>query len=269
MHISTDIVINVQWGIAVPTESTPDERRAFILSGLKGRGRLSTLEVSAHFEVSEDTIRRDFREMAAEGLIKRVHGAALPVSPGQLPFQGRYKIAAGLKARLARAAARLVLPDQVVVIDGGTTNLEVARQLPRDLRATIVTNSPLVATATTEHPHLEVILLGGVFDKRSQMVLGARVLDQLHALNADLCFIGVHGIHEEFGLTTAGYDEAAIKAAMIKTAAEVVAVATPDKFGTAAAHHFAALSAVDALVTEDTPHTRGLLEKQAIKAVYA
>ncbi|OCC05002.1 hypothetical protein BA190_11185 [Labrys sp. WJW] len=250
-------------------ESTPDERRAFVLSELEAKGRLSTQEVSAHFEVSEDTIRRDFRDMAAEGLIKRVHGAALPVSPGGLPFQGRYKIAAGLKARLARAAAGLVLPDQVVVIDGGTTNLEVARQLPRDLRATIVTNSPLIASATTEHPHLEVILLGGIFDKRSQMVLGARVLDQLHAINADLCFIGVHGIHEEFGLTTAGYDEAAIKAAMIKAAAEVVAVATPDKFGTVAAHHFATLSSIDTLVTEETPRARNLLEKGGVKAIYA
>lgn len=253
----------------MPIESTPDERRAFVLSKLEAKGRLSTQEVSAHFEVSEDTIRRDFRDMAAEGLIKRVHGAALLVSPGGLPFQGRYKIAAALKTRLARAAAGLVLPDQVVVIDGGTTNLEVARQLPRDLRATIVTNSPLVATSTTEHPHLEVILLGGVFDKRSQMVLGARVLDQLQAVNADLCFIGVHGIHEELGLTTAGYDEAAIKAAMIKAAAEIVAVATPDKIGTAAAHHFAALSSIDTLVTEDTPRTRDLLEKVAMKVIYA
>lgn len=253
----------------MPIESTPDERRAFVLSKLEAKGRLSTQEVSAHFEVSEDTIRRDFRDMAAEGLIKRVHGAALPVSPGGLPFQGRYKIAAGLKARLARAAAGLVLPDQVVVIDGGTTNLEVARQLPRDLRATIVTNSPLIASATTEHPHLEVILLGGIFDKRSQMVLGARVLEQLHAINADLCVIGVHGIHEEFGLTTAGYDEAAIKAAMIKAAAEVVAVATPDKFGTVAAHHFATLSSIDTLVTEETPRARDLLEKGGVKAIYA
>ncbi|MDZ5449685.1 DeoR/GlpR family DNA-binding transcription regulator [Labrys sp. ZIDIC5] len=253
----------------MPIESTPDERRAFVLSKLEAKGRLSTQEVSAHFEVSEDTIRRDFRDMAAEGLIKRVHGAALPVSPGGLPFQGRYKIAAGLKARLARAAAGLVLPDQVVVIDGGTTNLEVARQLPRDLRATIVTNSPLIASATTEHPHLEVILLGGIFDKRSQMVLGARVLDQLHAINADLCVIGVHGIHEEFGLTTADYDEAAIKAAMMKAAAEVVAVATPDKFGTVAAHHFATLSSIDTLVTEETPRARDLLEKGGVKAIYA
>lgn len=253
----------------MPIESTPDERRAFVLSQLEAKGRLSTQEVSVHFEVSEDTVRRDFREMAGEGLIKRVHGAALPVSPGGLPFQGRYKIAAGLKTRLARAAAQLVLPDQVVVIDGGTTNLEVARQLPRDLRATIVTNSPLVATSTSDHSHLEVILLGGVFDKRSQMVLGARVLDQLQAVNADLCFVGVHGIHEDLGLTTAGYDEAAIKAAMIKAAAEVVAVATPDKFGTASAHRFAALSSIDTMVTEDTPRTRGLLEKAGVKAIYA
>ncbi|BCH25206.1 DeoR/GlpR family DNA-binding transcription regulator [Mesorhizobium sp. L-8-3] len=237
-------------------EATPDERREFVLATLSERGRLSTTELSERFGVSEDTARRDFREMAADGLIKRVHGAALPISPAALPFSGRYRIASDLKARLAKAGARLVLPNQVVVMDGGTSNLEVARHLPRDLPATIVTNSPPIATATSEHPMLEVILLGGVFDKRSQMTLGARVLDALRDVNADLCFIGVHGLHAEFGLTTSGYDEATIKQAMMKSAAEVAAVATPDKFGSAAAHKFGDLALVDVLVTEDSARAR-------------
>lgn len=246
-------------------ESTPDERRVFIIAMLQTKGRLSTTELSEHFSVSEDTARRDFREMAAEGLIKRVHGAALPVSPGTLPFQGRYKVSADLKVKLARRAAQIVLRDQVVIIDGGTSNLELARQLPKELRATIVTNSPLIATATNEHPHLEIILLGGVFDKRSQMTLGARVQDQLQSMNADLCFIGVHGIHKDLGLTTAGYDEVAVKAAMIGAAAEVVAIATPDKIGTAATYKIGPLSLIDILVTDDNAKSRALLQKTDIK----
>lgn len=248
------------------TEATPDERREFVLTTLSQKGRLSTTELSERFGVSEDTARRDFREMAAEGLIKRVHGAALPISPGALPFSGRYRIASDLKARLAKAAARLVLPNQIVVMDGGTSNLEVARHLPRDIPATIVTNSPLIATATSEHPLLEVILLGGIFDKRSQMTLGARVLDALRDVNADLCFIGVHGFHAELGLTTSGYDEAAIKRAMMKTAAEVAAVATPDKFGTAAAHKIGDLALVDVLVTEDSARAREWVAATSIPA---
>ncbi|MDW5317023.1 DeoR/GlpR family DNA-binding transcription regulator [Rhizobium sp. PL01] len=248
-------------------DSTPDERRAFILGALQTKGRLSTAEVSEHFSVSDDTARRDFREMAAEGLIKRVHGAALPISPGTLSFQGRYKVSADHKVKLARRAAQIVLRDQVVIVDGGTSNLELARQLPKDLRATIVTNSPLIATVTNEHSHLEVILLGGVFDKRSQMTLGAKVLEQLHSMNADLCFIGVHGLHQDLGLTTAGYDEVAIKSAMIAAAAEVVAIATPDKIGTAAAYKIGPLSLIDILVTEDNAKSRALLDNTNIKTI--
>ncbi|MCM2435796.1 DeoR/GlpR family DNA-binding transcription regulator [Agrobacterium rosae] len=249
-------------------DSTPDERRAYILGALQTKGRLSTTEVSEHFSVSEDTARRDFREMAAEGLIKRVHGAALPISPGTLPFQGRYKVSAEQKVKLARRAAQIVLRDQVIIVDGGTSNLELVRQLPKDLRATIVTNSPLIATVTNEHAHLEIIFLGGVFDKRSQMTLGARVLEQLHSMSADLCFIGVHGIHEDLGLTTSGYDEVAIKSAMISSAAEVVAIATSDKIGTAAAYKIGPLSLIDILVTEENAKSRALLEQNNIRTLF-
>ncbi|WP_082510238.1 MULTISPECIES: DeoR/GlpR family DNA-binding transcription regulator [unclassified Rhizobium] len=269
MRVFTDVCRKMQWRNTLSFDSTPDERREFILSSLQTKGRLSTTDLSEHFSVSEDTARRDFREMASAGLIKRVHGAALPISPGTLPFQGRYKIAADVKVKLARLAAQLVLRDQVVIIDGGTSNLELARQLPTDLRATIVTNSPLIATATTEHQYLEVILLGGVFDKRSQMTLGARVLDQLHSMNADLCFIGVHGMHEDFGLTTAGYDEVAVKSAMMEAAAEVAAIVTPDKFGTAAAHKIGPLSLVDTVVTEDSVKSRTWIESRKLKALYS
>lgn len=248
-------------------ESTPDERREFILAELQSKGRLSTGNLAERFSMSEDTARRDFRELAAEGLIKRVHGAALPATPGEQPFQGRYKIARDVKAKLARIAAEIVLPGQIIIIDGGTTNLELARHLPLDLRATVITNSPTIAAATTEHRNLEVILLGGVFDKRSQMTLGARVLEQVCALSADICFIGVHGLHEDYGLTTAGYDEASVKAAMLQVSAEAVAIVTPDKIATVGAYKFATLSAVDVVVTERAYRNSPTLEKVRAKVL--
>nr|WP_314095446.1 DeoR/GlpR family DNA-binding transcription regulator [uncultured Shinella sp.] len=248
-------------------ESTPDERRHFILAELQSKGRLATADLAERFSLSEDTARRDFRELAAAGLIKRVHGAALPITPGEQPFHGRYKMARDMKTKLARIAAKIVLPDQVIMIDGGTTNLEFARQLPLELRATIITNSPAIATATSEHPHLDVILLGGMFDKRSQMTLGARVLEQIQALSADICFLGVHGLHKDLGLTTAGYDEASIKAAMLDASAEVAAIATPDKIGTAGAYKFAPLSRIDILVTDRSARDNPTLEAMQVKVI--
>lgn len=237
-------------------EVTPEERQKFILETLEAKGRLGTAELSERFAISEDTARRDLREMAAAGLVQRVHGGALPTSPADQPFMKRYRIAGEEKVRLARRAAQLISSGQLVIMDGGTTNLELARQLPRDLSATIVTNSPRIATETSDHPHLKVILLGGVFDQRSQMTLGAHVLGELGRINADLCILGVHGIHPETGLTTAGFDEATIKKAMMNASAEVVALVTESKFGTGSAHRFGDVADLDFVVAEDTPVAR-------------
>ncbi len=237
-------------------EATPEERQRFITETLSAKGRLSTGELSERFGISEDTARRDLREMASAGLLQRVHGGALPVSPAGLPFTNRYRIANEEKVRLARRAAQLIAPGQLVIIDGGTTNLELARQLPRDLSATIVTNSPRIAIETSEHYYLDVILLGGTFDKRSQMTLGAHVLEEMALIRADVCFLGVHGIHSDLGLTTAGFDEASIKRAMITASAEVCALVTESKFGTAAAHKFGDLSDLDCIVAEKSPAAR-------------
>lgn len=99
------------------------------------------------------------------------------------------------------------------------------------------------------------------------MTLGARVLEQIQALSADVCFVGVHGLHEEYGLTTAGYDEASVKAAMLQVSAEVVAIATPDKIGTVGAYKFAPLSSVDVLVTDRSVRDNPTLEKVSAKVV--
>lgn len=241
-------------------EATPEERQKFISETLEAKGRVTTTELSERFEISEDTARRDLREMAAAGLVKRVHGGALPVSPAGLSFANRYRIANEEKVRLARRAAQLVAPGQVIIMDGGTTNLELARQLPHDLSATVVTNSPRIATETSEHPLLQVILLGGVFDKRSQMTLGSHVLGELAQIQADICFLGIHGIHPETGLTTAGFDEATIKRAMMHASAEVVALVTLSKFGTAASYKFGEVSDLDCIVAEETPTTTQFLQ---------
>ncbi len=230
--------------------ASPDERRRYILKSLQESGRLTTTQLAARFDISEDTARRDFRELAAEGLIQRVHGAALPVSSASQPFNSRYKISAGTKARLARLAAAHVLEGQVVLFDGGTTNLAIATQIPKTLAFSAITNSPRIAASLSENPNVEIILLGGVFDPRSQMTTGAAVLEAVQRLHADICFTGVHGIDAELGLTTPYYDEALFKAAMIAAGQKVIAVATKDKIGFRAAHHISNLSSLNLLVAE-------------------
>jgi DeoR/GlpR family transcriptional regulator of sugar metabolism len=230
--------------------TSPEERRRFLLAKLRADGRLVAAALARELETSEDTIRRDLRELATAGLVQRVHGGALPPSPALEPFVVRRHQASDAKEALAAAAARLPRDRQVVLIDGGTTNLAVARLLPPGLRLTVVTPSPPVALALADHPGAEVILLGGRLDKAGQAVTGAGAVDAVRAVRADLCFLGVCGVDPEVGITATGYDEAELKRAMLQAAAQVVAVATADKLGTAAPFVVGPAEALAGLVTE-------------------
>src|SRR5271156_3912299 len=120
-------------------------RKQQILSILKRNGQVIAKEVSQSMGVSEDTIRRDLRELAAEGLLQRVHGGALPASPALGDFAARLNVATDEKKMIGRAAAAMVQAGQVVILDGGTTAVEIARHLSAELWATVVTHSPTIA----------------------------------------------------------------------------------------------------------------------------
>src|SRR5690348_9298540 len=136
-------------------------RKQLLLDRLRRDGRIVAKEISAELGLSEDTIRRDLREMATDGLLQRVHGGALPASPTIADLTARRGMATDEKRRLAAKASTLVAAGQRVFIDGGTTNLELVRKLPLDLALTVVTHSPTIAAALEHHRTIEVILIGG------------------------------------------------------------------------------------------------------------
>lgn len=147
-------------------------------------------ELSQRFNVSEDSIRRDLRELAGEGKLQRVHGGALPVSAAIAPIETKKKRANRFKAGLARRAAALIQPGQVVIIDGGTTTEEMVRCLPADLACTVVTHSPGIAVALVERPLIEVILIGGRLFKHSVVTVGASALEGIAADQCRSVFYG-------------------------------------------------------------------------------
>jgi DeoR/GlpR family transcriptional regulator of sugar metabolism len=201
-------------------------------------------------DVSEDTIRRDLRKLAQAGLLQRVHGGALPSSPAATNYTARQSQSTMAKAAIAQAAAQLVTTGQVIILDGGTTTLYVAQCLPADLQATVVTNSPPIAVALANHPGVEVLLVGGRLDKRSLVSIGAVTLEAFRMIRADLCMLGICSLHPEVGITVPDLEEAYVKRAMIASAAEVVALASVEKLGTAATYTVGALTELTHLVTE-------------------
>jgi DeoR/GlpR family transcriptional regulator of sugar metabolism len=229
-----------------------EERRQLILERLRDDGKVVAAELSSSLEVSPDTVRRDLRELADAGLLRRVHGGALPAAVGARPYTARLEHAPEAKEAIARATSRLFRHGQVILLDSGTTTLEVARHLPPDLRATVITNSPPIAVALAEHPGVEVSVLGGMLAKEARALVGAATVDALRAVRADVLVLGVCSLHPEIGITVLDLEESYVKRAMIANAAEVVAVSAADKLGSAGPYVIAPLEELTYLVTEES-----------------
>jgi DeoR/GlpR family transcriptional regulator of sugar metabolism len=226
------------------------ERRQAILSRLERDGKVVASELVAALGVSEDTVRRDLRELASGGLVQRVHGGALPPPPAATSFAQRLCVAPEAKAHLAEAALPLLEGASVIILDGGTTTLELARRLPLDRECTVLTNSPPVAAALASHPRAEVVLIGGRLLKEAQVTVGATAIDALRQVRADACVLGVCSLHPELGVSCTDQEEAHVKRAMVAASAEVIALATADKVRTAGPWVVSPVADVTHLVTD-------------------
>jgi len=225
-------------------------RKQEILSLLKRQGQVIAKEVSQSMGVSEDTIRRDLRELAHEGLLQRVHGGALPASPAVADFAGRERITTEGKVAIGRAAARMIQPGQVVILDGGTTARQIARHIPLDLKATVVTHSPTIALELVNHPQVEVLLIGGRLFKHSVVAVGAAAIEAISHVHADTYFMGVTGVHPRTGLTTGDFEEAAIKRALSNASADTIVLASSEKLNAASPFLVVTLDEISAILTE-------------------
>jgi DeoR/GlpR family transcriptional regulator of sugar metabolism len=229
------------------------ERRELLLDRLRRDGRVIAKDVAGELGLSEDSVRRDLREMAAAGLCQRVYGGAVPASPAVADYATRRGVAVDSKARVAAAAVPLIARGSTVILDGGTTALAVASALPRELEATVVTHSPTVAAALVDHPRVEVYVLGGRLFKHSAVTCGAAAVEAAAAVNADLFLLGVTGVHPDSGLTTGDADEAAMKRALARRAADTYVLASTEKIGAASPFTVLPLADVAGIVTDAPP----------------
>ena len=226
------------------------ERRERIVSQLADEGRIVASQLASELGVALVTVRRDLDELAAAGALRRVHGGALPVSPSPRRFTERRGLEARAKAAIATAAVPLIAPGQVLVLGGGTTVLELARRLPRDLRATAITSAPDVAVALLDHPRLEVVVLGGPVNPDTRTVVGADAVAALRTVRADLCLLGACSVHAQAGVTVLHRDEAVVERVMAEQAARIAVLADATKLGSAGPFVVGPAEAVDVLVTD-------------------
>lgn len=228
-----------------------DERQRWIVEKLNTDKKVSMVALSQELGVSYDSIRRDIIELEERGYLTKVHGGAIANS--YLPMKDRQAL--GIPSSeitiLAQKALNLIRPDQIILMDGGTTNRYIAEQFPENLRTTVVTNSPPLAISLSSHTSVEVILLGGSFHKSYQITLGCEAATQLRHFRADLYFMGVVGVHPTKGLTIRHYEESLLKRQMMDVAQKTVVCVTPEKYLNVEAYQICDMQEVDILLTSN------------------
>lgn len=241
------------------TQMYAPERQQEILRLAREGGRVDVLSLAEEFQVTAETVRRDLKALDRAGLVRRVHGGAIPA--GRLDFEPdlaeRDAVAADEKQRIARAAlAELpggeggIGSSGSVILDAGTTAARLAAEIPLEAELTVVTHGLPVAARLADHPGLTLHLVGGRIRHRTRAAVDDWALRAYREINADVLFLAANGFSPDGGLTTPDLAEAAVKRALIAAARRVVLLADSAKFGQTHFARFGELSDVDLLITD-------------------
>jgi DeoR family fructose operon transcriptional repressor len=253
----------------------PEERQQAIASRVNSAGRASVAELADAYEVATETVRRDLAVLDRAGLVRRVHGGAVParalrvVEPDVMEREGTR---ADYKDAIARAALEFLPTNgSSVLLDAGTTTGRLAALFSTERDLVVVTNALPIAARLCRVGSICLQLLGGRVRGLTQAAVGEPVLRALDTLRVDVAFIGANGISVAHGLSTPDCDEAAVKQAMVNSARYVVVLADSSKFGREDLMSFAPIDRVDVLITDPElrPVARDELSQRGIEVVIA
>lgn len=229
-----------------------DERQEEILALIRQEKRVSVTSLADHFAVVGETIRRDLAELENRGLIRRVHGGAIPLErvTFEPPIEARHDLMRPEKERIALAALAELPGEGSAFIEAGSTTSFLAKVLPADCSLTIVTNGGYIASSLARQPNLTVLSVGGRVRSRSLACVDDWALETLSKLRVTVAFLGTNGISVENGLTTPDPAEAAVKRAMLSIAQYTVLLADHSKVGIASLLRYGELDQIDTLITD-------------------
>ncbi|AEI11412.1 DeoR/GlpR family DNA-binding transcription regulator [Cellulomonas gilvus] len=228
------------------------ERHQRILDIAREAGRVDVVTLAAQLDVTPETIRRDLTALERHGLVRRVHGGAIPVErlgfePGIAQREG---VLAGEKERIAKAALDELPDGGSVILDAGTTTVRLAEMLPHDRDLTVVTHALPVATLLAARSNVTLHLVGGNVRGRTLAAVGPWALRELADIHADVAFVGTNGLSVERGLSTPDVAEAAVKRALVEAAQRTVVLADHSKLGRTDFAHVVPVTALDTLITD-------------------
>jgi DeoR family fructose operon transcriptional repressor len=229
-----------------------EERQQIILERARAKGRVDVTTLADEFTVTTETIRRDLTVLERHGVLRRVHGGAIPVE--RLGFEPALAAREGVmiseKERIAKAAIAELPDEGTILLDAGTTTARLAENLPADRELTVVTHSVSIALTLTTRPNLTVMLVGGRLRSRTLASVDAWALQALQDIFVEVAFMASNGVSAERGLTTPDAAEAMVKRAAIASARRTVLLADHTKVGNDHFARFANLSDIDTFITD-------------------
>ncbi|SDY08046.1 DeoR family transcriptional regulator, fructose operon transcriptional repressor [Amycolatopsis xylanica] len=229
-----------------------EERQRAILKQARQHGRVDVATLAATFEITSETVRRDLTALERSGVLRRVHGGAIPVE--RLGFEPglatRDTVMTAEKERIVAAALEQVPNEGAILLDAGTTVGRLAKIIPADRELTVVTHSLTTAFTLATRPNITLMLVGGRLRARTMAAVDSWALNALKDTYVDIAFIATNGISIERGLTTPDTAEAMIKRAAIAAARRTVLLADHTKIGNDHFARFADLSDIDTMITD-------------------
>ncbi|HEY0055258.1 MAG TPA: DeoR/GlpR family DNA-binding transcription regulator [Pedobacter sp.] len=234
-----------------------EERQSYIIKQINLHNKVLSSDLSAELSVSEDTIRRDLNELAENGKILKVYGGALSKS-FHSPFTERETYAKDSKKEIAKKALKLIKEEMVLLVGGGTTMIEIARMIPKDLKCTFFTISPLVALELVENTNISVVLLGGQLSANSHITTGSMLINQLSDIHVDLCFLGTNGLSIEGGISDSDMEVVQVKKAMLKCAKKTAIISIAEKLDSVQKLKVCNLNTIHYLITDLDPSDNAL-----------
>lgn len=231
-----------------------NKRHAIILREVDLHNKVHLVDLSDQLGVSDDTVRRDIKQLALEGKLTRVHGGAISKS-FVVPVGSNTSVyALESKKIIAQKTLSLIKNGMVVLTEGGTTIHELAMEVSPNLKATFITISPQIAIGLAQHENLDVVAIGGKLTKNANLHIGASVVNQLAEIKADLCILGANAFSSEDGLTDLDWEVVQVKKALIRSSKKIVVISISEKLNTVKWLNICPASQVDYLVTELEPN---------------
>lgn len=253
------------------TKKTTVDRRVYIIDKLNSSGQVDVSTLSKELEVSEVTIRNDLEKLEEKNILIRARGGAIKLDRVSTDFSisDKHKQHSEEKKRIGKAAAQFILDGETIILDSGTTTMEIVRNLPKTISLTVISNALNIANQLSEHPDVNLIIPGGILRKKSLSLVGSAAEESFRNFYCDKLFLAVDGIDATYGLSTPNLEEAQINRVMIAISKQVIVVTDSSKFHKRCLAFISPLNNIDMVITDSgiLPEDKSKLENSGIKVV--